>query len=94
MNNSQNYKFYMLDDRNGNKALIAVKGHFTDAMKDLNNNGLLNDPRFYSHYRETINGIKDVLNHATVAPASKKGSQRHHDNARITKANQRGTAIN
>lgn len=91
MNNSQNYKFYMLDDRNGNKALIAVKGHFTDAMKDLNNNGLLNDPRFYSHYRETINGIKDVLNHATVAPR-KKGQR--HDNTRITKANQRGTAIN
>lgn len=91
MNNSQNYKFYMLDDRNGNKALIAVKGHFTDAMKDLNNNGLLNDPCFYSHYRETINGIKDVLNHATVAP-SKKGQR--HDNARIKQTNQRRTAIN
>lgn len=87
----QGYTFYVADDRNGNKALIAVKGHFTDAMKDLNNNGLLNDPRFYSHYRETINGIKDVLNHATVAP-SKKGQR--HDNTRITKANQRGTAIN
>lgn len=85
----QEVKFYMLDDRNGNKALIAVKGHFTGAMKDLNNNGLLNDPRFYSHYREAINGIKDFLNHATVAP-SKKGSQRH-DNA---KTNQRGTTTN
>ncbi len=91
MKETQNYKFYLLDDRNGNKALIAVKGHFTAGMQDLNNNGRLNDPRFYSHYRETINGIKDVLNHATVAP-SKKGQR--HDTARIKQTNQRGTAIN
>ena len=84
----QGYTFYLADDRNGNKALVAVKGHFTDAMKDLNNNGLLNDPRFYSHYRETINGIKDVLNHATVALPTKEERKNDNENSN---ANQRGT---
>ena len=80
----QGYTFYLADDRNGNKALVAVKGHFTSDMT----NSILTDPRFYSHYRETINGIKDVLNHATVALPTKEERKNDNENSN---ANQRGT---
>lgn len=82
MNNSQNYKFYVADDRNGNKALVAVKGHFTSDMT----NGILTDPRFFANYSETINGIKEILDHATVALPTKEERKNENSNT-----NQRGT---
>lgn len=85
MNNSQNYKFYVADDRNGNKALVAVKGHFTSDMT----NSILTDPRFFANYSETINGIKEILDHATVALPTKEEHKNENPNT-----NQRGTAIN
>lgn len=89
MNNSQNYKFYLADDRNGDKALFAVKGHFTSDMEKIENNGILTDPRFFANYSETINGIKEILDHATVALPTKEERKNENSNT-----NQRGTAIN
>ena len=81
----QGYTFYVADDRNGNKALVAVKGHFTSDMT----NGIMSDPRFFTNYSETINGIKEILDHATVALPTKE--ERKNDNENPD-TNQRGTA--
>lgn len=83
----QGYTFYVADDRNGNKALVAVKGHFTSDMT----NSILTDPRFFASYSETINGIKEILDHATVALPTKE--ERKNDNE-SSNANQRGTTTN
>ena len=80
----QGYTFYVTDDRNGNKALVAVKGHFTSDMT----NGILSDPRFFTNYSETINGIKEILDHATVALPTKKERKNDNENPNT---NQRGT---
>lgn len=80
----QGYTFYVADDRNGNKALVAVKGHFTSDMT----NGILSDPRFFTNYSETINGIKEILDHATVALPTKKERKNDNENPNT---NQRGT---
>lgn len=69
----QGYTFYVADDRNGNKALVAVKGHFTSDMT----NGIMSDPRFFANYSETINGIKEILDHATVALPTKSEDNKH-----------------
>lgn len=87
----QGYTFYVTDDRNGNKALVAVKGHFTSAMTKIENNGILNDPRFFANYSKTINGIKEILDHATVALPTKKERKNDNENPNT---NQRGTAAN
>lgn len=81
----QGYTFYVADDRNGNKALVAVKGHFTSDMT----NGIMSDPRFFTNYSETINGIKEILDHATVALPTKKERKNDNENPNT---NQRGTA--
>lgn len=81
----QGYTFYLADDRNGNKALVAVKGHFTREMT----NGIMSDPRFFTNYSETINGIKEILDHATVALPTKKERKNDNENPNT---NQRGTA--
>lgn len=78
----QGYTFYVADDRNGNKALVAVKGHFTSDMT----NGIMSDPRFFANYSETINGIKEILDHATVALPTKEERKNENSNT-----NQRGT---
>ena len=78
----QGYTFYVADDRNGNKALVAVKGHFTSDMT----NSILTDPRFFANYSETINGIKEILDHATVALPTKEERKNENSNT-----NQRGT---
>lgn len=83
----QGYTFYVADDRNGNKALVAVKGHFTSDMT----NSILSDPRFFTNYSETINGIKEILDHATVALPTKKERKNDNENPNT---NQRGTAAN
>lgn len=83
----QGYTFYLADDRNGNKALVAVKGHFTSDMT----NSILSDPRFFTNYSETINGIKEILDHATVALPTKKERKNDNENPNT---NQRGTAAN
>lgn len=80
----QGYTFYVADDRNGNKALVAVKGHFTSDMT----NGIMSDPRFFANYSETINGIKEILDHATVALPTKKERKNDNENPNT---NQRGT---
>lgn len=80
----QGYTFYVADDRNGNKALVAVKGHFTSDMT----NGIMSDPRFFTNYSETINGIKEILDHATVALPTKKERKNDNENPNT---NQRGT---
>lgn len=80
----QGYIFYVADDRNGNKALVAVKGHFTSDMT----NGIMSDPRFFANYSETINGIKEILDHATVALPTKKERKNDNENPNT---NQRGT---
>lgn len=80
----QGYTFYLTDDRNGNKALVAVKGHFTSDMT----NGIMSDPRFFANYSETINGIKEILDHATVALPTKKERKNDNENPNT---NQRGT---
>lgn len=85
----QGYTFYVTDDRNGNKALVAVKGHFTRDMTNIENNGIMNDPRFFANYSETINGIKAILDHATVALPTKEERKNDNENSN---ANQRGTA--
>lgn len=77
----QGYTFYLADDRNGNKALVAVKGHFTSNMT----NSILTDPRFFANYSETINGIKKILDHATVALPTKEERKNENSNT-----NQRG----
>lgn len=69
----QGYTFYLADDRNGNKALVAVKGDFTSDMT----NGIMSDPRFFANYSETINGIKEILDHATVALPTKSEDNEH-----------------
>ena len=81
----QGYTFYLADDRNGNKALVAVKGHPTSDMANI----ILTDPRFFASYSETINGIKEILDHATVALPTKEKHKNENPNT-----NQRGTAIN
>lgn len=81
----QGYTFYVADDRNGNKALVAVKGHFTSDMT----NGIMSDPRFFTNYSETINGIKEILDHATVALPTKEERKNENSNT-----NQRGTTAN
>lgn len=81
----QGYTFYLADDRNGNKALVAVKGHFTGDMT----NGIMSDPRFFTNYSETINGIKEILDHATVALPTKKERKNDNENSNT---NQRRTA--
>lgn len=81
----QGYTFYLADDRNGNKALVAVKGHFTRDME----NGILNDPRFFANCSETINGIKEILDHATVVLPTKEERKNGNENSNT---NQRGTA--
>lgn len=81
----QGYTFYVADDRNGNKALVAVKGHFTSDMT----NGIMSDPRFFANYSETINGIKEILDHATVALPTKEERKNENSNT-----NQRGTTAN
>lgn len=81
----QGYTFYVADDRNGNKALVAVKGHFTSNMT----NSILTDPRFFASYSETINGIKEILDHATVALPTKEERKNENPNT-----NQRGTTAN
>lgn len=78
----QGYTFYLADDRNGNKALVAVKGHFTSDMT----NSILTDPRFFANYSETINGIKEIIDHATVALSTKEERKNENSNT-----NQRGT---
>ena len=78
----QGYTFYAADDRNGNKALVAVKGHFTSDMT----NGIMSDPRFFANYSETISGIKEILDHATVALPTKEERKNENSNT-----NQRGT---
>ena len=78
----QGYTFYVADDRNGNKALVAVKEHFTSDMT----NSILTDPRFFASYSETINGIKEILDHATVALPTKEERKNENSNT-----NQRGT---
>ena len=78
----QGYTFYVADDRNGNKALVAVKGHFTSDMT----NGIMSDPRFFANYSETINVIKEILDHATVALPTKEERKNENPNT-----NQRGT---
>lgn len=78
----QGYTFYLADDRNGNKALVAVKGHFTSDMT----NSILTDPRFFTNYSETI---KEILDHATVALPTKKERKNDNENSN---ANQRGIA--
>ena len=84
----QGYTFYLADDRNGNKALFAVKGHFTIDMEKIENNGILTDPRFFANYSETINGIKEIIDHATVALPTKEERKNDNENSN---ANQRGT---
>lgn len=81
----QGYTFYVADDRNGNKALVAVKGHFTSDMT----NSILTDPRFFASYSETINSIKEILDHATVALPTKEERKNENSNT-----NQRGTTAN
>lgn len=81
----QGYTFYVADDRNGNKALVAVKGHFTSNMT----NGIMSDPRFFANYSETINDIKEILDHATVALPTKEERKNENSNT-----NQRGTTAN
>ena len=81
----QGYIFYVADDRNGNKALVAVKGHFTSDMT----NGIMSDPRFFANYSETINGIKEILDHATVSLPTTEERKNDNENSN---ANQRGTA--
>ena len=83
----QGYTFYLADDRNGDKALFAVKGHFTIDMT----NSILTDPRFFASYSETINGIKEILDHATVALPTKEERKNDNENSN---ANQRGTTAN
>ena len=80
----QGYTFYLADDRNGNKALVAVKGHPTSNMT----NSILTDPRFFANYSETINGIKEILDHATVALPTKEERKNDNENPNT---NQRGT---
>lgn len=87
----QGYTFYLADDRNGNKALFAVKGHFTCDMEKIENSAILDDPRFFAIYSETINGIKEILDHATVALPTKKERKNDNENPNT---NQRGTAAN
>lgn len=81
----QGYTFYLADDRNGNKALVSVKGHPTNDMT----NGIMSDPRFFANYSETINGIKEILDHATVALPTKEERKNENPNT-----NQRGTTAN
>lgn len=85
----QGYTFYVADDRNGNKALVAVKGHFTREMEKTENNAILDDPRFFAIYSETINGIKEILDRATVALPTKEERKNDNENSNT---NQRGTA--
>lgn len=85
----QGYTFYLTDDRNGNKALFAVKGHFTRDMEKTENNAILDDPRFFAIYSETINGIKEILDRATVVLPTKEERKNDNENSN---ANQRGTA--
>lgn len=67
MNNE--YKFILADDRNGNKALVIVKGDFDKAVHS-NNVDEITDPAFNSVAKQLIKALD-----ATTIKGKKAGDK-------------------